>query len=267
MLVDYHIHTFRCGHAVGTVEEVVAAARRKGLKEIGFSEHLPMYWLPEEKRNPEFSMPWPDLEIHISEVRQARAANPDLSIKLGIEADYIPGHEEDLRKILSSLPLDYVLGSVHFLGEWAFDDPDRIEEYKNHNIQDLYRRYFHHVQQAAMTGLFDILSHPDLIKKFGFRPDGPITDLYRETVLVMKEHDVCADVNVAGWRYPCAELYPSPEFLKLCLEHGVPVTLGSDAHKPEQVGEGLDRAAALLKEIGFRQVATFSQRKRTMIDL
>jgi len=267
MLVDYHIHTFRCGHAVGTVSEYVTAARRKGLKEFGFADHLPLYWLPEEQRDPELAMPWQELPVYMEEVRQAQRENPDLSIKLGLEADYIPGHQGELQRILSSLALDYVLGSVHFLGDWAFDDPSRIDEYQKHNINDLYRRYFKTLQQGAASGLFDVMSHPDLIKKFGFKPDIPLTGLYRETVQVMKEHDVCVDVNAAGWRYPCAELYPAPEFLRLCFEYGVPVTLGSDAHRPEQVGEGLERAVVLLKEIGFRQVAVFHRRKRTMVDL
>ncbi|AEF95187.1 histidinol phosphate phosphatase HisJ family [Desulfotomaculum nigrificans CO-1-SRB] len=267
MLVDYHIHTFRCGHAVGTVDEYAAAARRQGLREFGFADHLPLYWLPEEKRDPALAMPWSHLPLYMAEVNQARQKNPDLSIKLGLEADFIPGFEQDLREILSSLPLDYVLGSVHFLGDWAFDDPGLIEEYKNHDINELYQTYFNHVQQAAASGLFDIMSHPDLIKKFGFKPTVPLDELYRETVVVFKENDVCVDVNTAGWRYPCAELYPSPEFLKLCLTYGVPVTLGSDAHKPEQVAAGIKEAAALLKEIGFTQVAVFSQRKRSMVDL
>ena len=267
MLVDYHIHTFRSGHGVGTVEEYVEAARNKGLRELGFSEHLPLYWLPESRRNSELAMSFSDLPLYIDEVQQAQQNNPDLAIKLGLEADYIPGYEAELKKILSTLPLDHVLGSVHFLGNWAFDDPSLKEEYNRRNIDELYDSYFKLVQQAAATGLFDIMSHPDLIKKFGFKSSIPVTDMYRQTVKVFKEHDVCVDVNAAGWRYPCAEQYPALEFLKLCLEYGVPVTLGSDAHKPELVGEGLPRAAELLKEIGFRQVAVFKKRKRSLVEL
>lgn len=267
MLVDYHIHTFRCGHAVGTVVDYVAAARAKGLQEIGFSEHLPLYWLPEESRHPAYALKQADLPTYLTEVQQAQRDNPDLAIKLGVEADYIPGHEKALKNQLASLPLDYVMGSVHFLGEWAFDDPDLIEEYKKYDIAELYQTYFQTVQRAAQTGLFDVMSHPDLIKKFGFRPIGSLESIYRETVHVFKACDVCVDVNAAGWRYPCAEVYPSPDFLKLCLELDVPVTLGSDAHKPEQLGEGLERAATLLKDMGFKQIATFDKRKRSLIDL
>ncbi|ABO49204.1 histidinol-phosphate phosphatase [Desulforamulus reducens MI-1] len=267
MIVDYHIHTARCGHAVGTVIEYVAEAKKNKLAEIGFSEHLPLYWIPQEKREPDFAMSDEELPIYISEVIQAKKDHPDLSIKLGIEADYIPGYEQELKKILASMPLDYVLGSVHFLGDWAFDDPDKIDQYQRHDINELYQRYFLQVQQAAASGLFDIISHPDLIKKFGFKPTTSNTELYRKTIQVIKANDLCVDVNAAGWRYPCAELYPSPEFLKLCYNYGVPVTLGSDAHKPEQVGEGLERAVAILKEIGYRQVATFRARKRIMVEL
>lgn len=267
MLVDYHIHTFRCGHAVGTVEEYVKEAKKKGIGEFGFSDHLPLYWLPEESRDPELAMGWSELDLYIREVQQAQQDNPELAIKLGIEADFIPGHEEDLERILSSLPLDYILGSVHFLDGWAFDDPGQLEKYNHVNINDLYLKYFEHVQQAAASKLFDIIAHPDLIKKFGFKPDLALSGLYLNTVLALKKHDLCIDVNAAGWRYPCGELYPSPEFLTLCYKYGVPITLGSDAHKPEQVGEGIERAVQLLKSIGFRQVATFKQRQRILVDL
>ncbi|MEG6521877.1 histidinol-phosphatase [Desulfotomaculum sp. 1211_IL3151] len=267
MKIDYHIHTFRCGHAVGTVAEYVAAARGKGFVEFGFSEHLPLYWLPKEKREPGFAPLDEELPIYIAEVQQTGRENPDLSIKLGIEADFIPGQEQKLKNILLDLPLDYAFGSVHFLDDWAFDDPAKIEEYKKHDIYELYRKYFHHVQLAAASGLFDIIGHPDLIKKFGFRPKVPIDNLYQQTVKVIKENNLCVDVNTAGWRYPCAELYPSPDFLKLCYEYEVPITLGSDAHRPEQVGDGLDQAIAILKEIGYRQVATFTGRQRNMVKL
>ncbi|GAB6181879.1 histidinol-phosphatase [Desulfotomaculum defluvii] len=267
MILDYHIHTFRCGHAVGTVAEYVAEARRKGFLEFGFSEHLPLYWIPAEQREPDFALSDEELPIYIAEVQQVRKDNPDLSIKLGIEADFIPGYEQELKQILRLLPLDYVLGSVHFLDSWAFDDPGKIEEYNKYDIHDLYQLYFQYVQLAASSGLFDIISHPDLIKKFGFRPNNSIENLYRQTIEVIKENNLCVDVNAAGWRYPCAELYPSPDFLKLCFEYDIPITLGSDAHKPEQVGEGLDRAIMILKEIGYRQVATFTGRQRFMMEL
>lgn len=267
MLYDYHIHTFRCGHAVGTVEEYVESARKKGLLEMGFSDHLPMYWLPEEMRDPGLAMPWSELEIYIEEVQRAQRDNPDFSIKLGVEADYIPGYEKQLAQIISSLPLDYVLGSVHYLGDWAFDDPATIGNYKDYDITDLYQRYFQAVIQAASSGLFDIISHPDLIKKFGFKPNLPLKDLYGQTASILKQFDLCIDVNAAGWRYPCQELYPAPEFLEVCCAKGVPVTLGSDAHKPEQVSQGLDRAVELLKAIGYREAALFTRRKRTMIKL
>ncbi|MDO7788019.1 histidinol-phosphatase HisJ family protein [Desulforamulus aquiferis] len=267
MLVDYHIHTFRCGHAIGTVGEYITAARKKGLTEFGFSDHLPLYWLSEELRDRELAMTQAELALYIDEVQKAQQLNPDLSIKLGIEADYIPGHEGELAQLLAAIPLDYVIGSVHFLNDWAFDDPAQLDKYKDFNIDDLYYNYFDHVRRAAETGLFDIIGHPDLIKKFGFRASMPLEGLYLDTVLALKKNDLCVDVNAAGWRYPCGELYPAPEFLALCHEYGVPVTLGSDAHKPELVGEGLERAVEILKSIGFRQVAVFEKRRRSLVDL
>lgn len=260
MLLDYHIHTKRCGHAAGEMSEYVAAVKERGIREIGFADHIYMYWLPAEQRDRGLAMAAEELPDYVQAVLAMRRANPDLPIKLGLEADFIPGAEAALAEILSLYSFDYILGSVHFLGEWAFDDPDRMDEYQNHSIDDLYVRYFRLVQQAARSGLFDIMAHPDLIKKFNFRPSFDLTSLYQETAAVFKEAGVCVEVNAAGWRYPVGEQYPAAAFLKICLDHGVPVTLGSDAHKPELAGEGLDRGAALLRRIGYRQVMRFDRR-------
>src|SRR5205814_2728340 len=119
---DHHIHTARCGHAVGQMAEYVAHARSQGLAEIGFSDHLYVYWLPTELRDPEVAMAEAELDEYVEDVLRLRRDNPDLTIRLAIEADYIPGHEAELRSILTRHAWDYVLGSVHFIDDWGFDD-------------------------------------------------------------------------------------------------------------------------------------------------
>lgn len=263
LLPDYHIHTARCGHAAGRMEEYVEKALELGLQEIGFADHVPMYWLSENERVPELAMPQCDLADYVAEVERLRAAYPGISIRLGIEVDYIPGCEDRARRILEQYPFDYVLGSVHYVDEWGFDNPAYIDRYKTIDLDELYRKYFALVQQAARSGLFDVMAHPDLVKKFGFRPGNDLLqELYEKTAQVFGEAGVCAEVNTAGLRAPVGEIYPAVGLLKACRNHGVPATTGSDAHSPDQVGHQFDRALELLTRVGYTKVSFLKARKK-----
>ncbi|MEO5953082.1 MAG: histidinol-phosphatase HisJ family protein, partial [Chloroflexia bacterium] len=166
-LTDYHMHTTLCGHASGTMDEYINRAKDLGLQEIGFSEHIYLYHLPEDQRDPELAMRAEEMDTYIEMVAQARQRHPDITIKLGLEADYIQDHEAQLESILTAYPWDYVYGSVHFMGSWGFDDARYIDEYSRRQINDLYTNYFALITAAAKTGLFDVMAHLDLIKKFG----------------------------------------------------------------------------------------------------
>lgn len=267
MLVDYHCHTARCGHAEGTVEEYVRRARTLGLREVGFADHLPQYFLPPDRRDPGLAMADHELPGYVAEVRAAASAVAGVAVRLGCEADYIPGREADLVGYLRAHPFDYVIGSVHYLDGWGFDNPAYLDGYVGRNRGELIVSYFRLVQQAAMSGLFDIVAHPDLIKKFGPRLPPGLTPLYEQTVRAIKKADVCVEVNTAGLRHPVNEIYPTAEFLRLCRAYGVPVCLGSDAHRPADVGAGLHEALALLREVGYREIALFRNRRRVMVEL
>jgi len=260
-LPDYHIHTARCGHASGAMEEYLQQALGLGLQEIGFADHAPMYWLDEAAGDAELAMPESGLAGYVAEVARLRAAYPAIEIKLGLEADYIPGHEDGLRRLLGQYPFDYVLGSVHFIDGWGFDNPAYMEHYQTMDLHRLYRRYFALVQQAAQSRLFDIMAHPDLIKKFGFAAGFDLHELYEETAGVFAAAGVCVEVNTAGLRAPVKEIYPAEAFLRACQKDGVPVTTGSDAHLPGQVGYDFDGAASLLTRTGYSATAIFSRRK------
>lgn len=262
MPVDYHIHTKMCGHASGEMEEYVEAAKERGLTEIGFSDHIPMYFLPPEERDFSIAMKEEELPIYISRVREIQKKYSPYPVKFGIEADFVPGMQKELAGIIGKYDFDYVLGSIHFIDGWGFDNPQYKSQYDNWDLYDLYEAYFGLVSQAAASGLFDILSHPDLIKKFGFRPDRDLTPLYEKTIKIIAESGVCIEVNTAGLRVPAREIYPVVDFLKLCFEKGVSVTLGSDAHSPEQVGANFGEAVALLKSVGYREVVTFTERSK-----
>lgn len=263
-LADYHTHTVRCGHAVGTMEAYVEAALAAGLTEIGFSDHIPMYWLPEDQRDPGTAMPMEQLEEYVADVLRLREQYRDISIRLGIEADFIPGREEDLRRILERYEWDYVIGSVHFIGDWNFDDPSKVNRYAEWDISDLYARFFTLERMAAESGLFDMMAHIDLIKKFGHRPSNDLSRLYADVAESMAKAGVAIELSTAGWRKPVGEAYPNPSLLAECCRRGVPLVISSDAHSPEEVAWHFGEAKALALATGFTQIARFERRKRRL---
>jgi histidinol-phosphatase (PHP family) len=264
---DYHIHTARCGHARGELKEYIDFALNNNLREIGFSDHAPMYWLPVEDRDPEIAMDESELGDYLSEILKLSAENSLLTIRLGIELDYIPGYEREARALIENLPFDYVIGSVHFIEDWPFDHPGYIEQYNFRDLDQVYRSYFELICQAAVSGIFDIIGHPDLIKKFGHQPKGELTALYSQAARAFALGGVCVEVNTSGLRWNSGEMYPSLNFLKACFKEGVPAIVGSDAHCPEQIGFAFDQAKELLQLAGYSEVAYFEKRQMKFASL
>jgi histidinol-phosphatase (PHP family) len=264
MLVDYHVHTGLCGHATGEMEEYVQMAAERGLAELGFNDHAPTFHV----QDPQLAMARHQLPIYVAAVRALQGRHDCPRIKLGLEVDFIPGYEEVLRELSSQYDFDYIYGSVHIIGDWRFDD-SRIypEQYDKWEVNEAYARFFDLIRQSAQSGLFDVLGHMDLIKKFGYWPEGEIDTLLEKTVGSIADAGVCVEVNTSGLRRPCAEIYPSERILRLCHRYGVPVTLGSDAHQPVEVAMDFDKALELLKKVGYTQVATFEGRERVMVEL
>lgn len=253
-LIDCHIHTERCGHAVGTVDDYVREAVRKGLWGIVFTEHLA---LPEDL-DPQrhLSMSVCDLEDYLVEVDFARERYPGIQIVPGLEADYLPDRLDETAKELErscarSDGVRMILGSVHFIAEWAFDDPLRVEEWERHDVDEAWERYFALWCDAARCGLFDVMAHPDLVKKFGHRPTSDPSQLYVEAAKAAAEGGVLIEVSTAGLRKPVAELYPGPSLLRAFREAGVGATVGSDAHDPAEVGYEIPAAYAALRAAGY----------------
>jgi len=262
LFFDYHLHTARCGHASGTMQQYLNAARSRGLREVGFADHVPMYWLPMNNRSSELAMNANELSRYIEDVYNLQKTNSDIVIKLGLEVDYIPGYEKKAKQILDNLPLDYILGSVHYIDGWGFDNPDFMYVYDRWDLFELYERYFNILCAAAKSKLFDVIAHPDLIKKFGFKPENDIVEFYEEAAKTFAENGVCVEVNTAGLRVPAKEIYPCYEFLKFIYKYDVPVTVGSDAHKPEHVGYGFKTALDLIRSVGYKYVVLFNRRRR-----
>ena len=262
-LADYHMHTVLCGHATGTMNEYIGRARALGLDEIGFSEHIYLYHLPPGERDPELA-PADEAALaqYVAWVREAQARYPDFPIRLGLEADYIPGHEAALARILAQWPFDYVYGSVHFIDGWGLDDRRYIGGYAGWDLPALYERYFGLVRDAARTGLFDIMAHLDLVKKFGFRPAADLTGLYAAVAADLAGAGVCIEISSGGLRYEAAETYPAPALLRACRAAGVPLVFGSDAHRPEHVGHAYPALVAAARAAGYTAAQRFVGRRQ-----
>src|SRR5438067_1845111 len=197
-LVDYHVHTARCGHASGAMERYVEQAIEAGLSELGFSDHLFMYWLSQTERDPELGMAEWEHDFYVEDVERCRSRyKTDITIRLATEADYIPGHEQQLEAILKRYDWDYVIGSVHFIDGWGFDDSRYIAGYAEWDIDALYARYFQTVGDSAESGYFDTIGHCDLVKKFGYRATRPLTEDYAALAARFARAGVSVELNTA----------------------------------------------------------------------
>lgn len=261
-LFDYHVHTHLCPHASGRAEEYVLRAIELGLSEIGFAEHIPMYWLPADQRDPEIAMDESQMDEYVQTVLDLAGRFPEIRVRLGIEADFVPGAEARLETLLAPYPWDYVYGSVHFLGAWGFDNPAEAHRYDEWSRDELYEAYFGLVCAAARSGLFDVIGHIDVIKKWGHRPNQIPYDLYARTAEAVASAGVAVELNSAGYRKPVQELYPSRDLLSALVQRGVALTLGSDAHTPSEVGTRLNDAATQAKACGAAGLVRFEQRRR-----
>ncbi len=260
--VDYHMHTPLCGHAVGKPEEYVEQAIRVGLSEIGFSDHAPLVSHPDSR----YTMAANELPIYHDMIHKVQKKFSHFTIKLGLEADYIPGFENETRKILKAYPYDFVIGSVHFIDRWAFDDPEEKVKWRDKDINAVYRDYYKLLRSSASSGLFDIMGHVDLVKKFGHRATEDLTPEVEKTAKVFKEFGVAVEINTSGLRKPVQEIYPSLRVLTIYRAADVPITFSSDSHDPGDVGRDYDKAKELALAAGYQEYHVFKQRKVERIE-
>lgn len=262
MLTDYHTHTPLCKHAEGTPEEFVRAAKRAGLAEYGVADHAPM---PEEPFD-DWRMSRADLPEYIDWIEAARAVGGrDLPVRAGLECDWISGIEGWTENLASLYEWDYLIGSVHYLGgKWDFDNPLWIPRWEKVNVEEVWTEYWKIYADMAASGLFDILGHVDLVKKFGYIPPGDLRRFYDPVIEAIKKGGAVLEINTAGWSKPCREAYPSLEFLQLSREADIPLIINSDAHAPEEIGQNFDKARDLALEGGYTEVVRFSRRQRTI---
>ncbi len=258
---DYHMHTPLCRHAKGEPTEYAARALELGLPEIGFSDHSPV----EHDDQDDWRMLACELSEYVAKVQEARVTHPALPIRLGLEVDFIPGHEPWIKEMSSCHDWDYFIGSVHYIsGKWDFDNPKRLAEWAEHDVDEVWTDYFNRLANAAASGLFQIIGHPDLPKKFRHYPTRDITGLYLNFLAACESTGTAIELNTAGLRKDCAEIYPSREFLKLAKAANVQITFGSDAHATHEVGMNLDDAVTLAHECGYEKYCRFRRREKNV---
>jgi histidinol-phosphatase (PHP family) len=275
LLTDYHVH-LRPDHEGTTTERFFTAenvdryreaAAERGIEELGVSEHIHRFVQSLDVWEHPWYRYWAqdDLDEYCEFVREQ-------GLKLGIEADYLVEREDRVANVLDGRPWDYVVGSVHFLGDNALDvrgEPDweAFDIWRGGDPEKVWARYFETLGESARTGMFDIIAHPDLVKVFGARvpmPDGDLRRFYERAMDGIAESDVAMEVSTAGLRKPAGEIYPAAAFLEMCLEAGRPVALSSDAHMPEQIGFEYERAVEWLSDLGVTELAVFDRRARRL---
>ena len=270
MLTDYHLHLRPDDLAARADEYFVpenfqryrAAASERGIAELGVSEHVYRFQQTLEVwRHPfweRFAID--DIDAYCSFVRE------QTDLRLGIEADFVPGAEDRMVNLLEARDFDYVIGSVHFIRDGAVDMDDYSVWDSGRDVEEIWRRYFETLGEAARSGIFDVLAHPDLVKVWGADrpvPSGDLRHYYELAIEGIAESGIAIEVSTAGLRKRVRELYPAPAFLEMCLEVGAPIALSSDAHRPEDIGADYDQALELLAEFGVEQLSVFEHRQRS----
>ena len=258
MIVDLHNHTRLCNHAEGTIKQYIDNAVKSGVKYFGFSDHAPMDF------DPKYRMSFEQMKSYEEAVLEAKEEYKDkIEILLGYEVDFLQGHMDE--RVLN-VDVDYLIGSVHFIGDWGFDNPEFIGKYENQDIDLIWQKYFDAIEDMANSKLFDIVGHLDLIKVFKFMPNKSITQIAKNALKAIKKADMTLELNVAGFRKPVKEAYPSMELLQEAYKLDIPITFASDAHKPEQVGLFNDEIVKMAKSVGYTKCAFYKNRKRELIE-
>ncbi|HVW34610.1 MAG TPA: PHP domain-containing protein [Acidimicrobiia bacterium] len=283
-MLDYHLHLLRHGedgpYRPAMVRAYAEAAAAAGVAEICITEHLFRFrqadallagWWdadPDHRLRDQTAAYWAehatgDLDAYVAAVRDGGAASP-IPVRLGLEVDYYPGRMDDVAGLLAGWPFDLLLGSVHWLGAWGFDqmgDPVVDEQWETRDVEAVWDAYVAAIEELAATRTADVLAHPDLAKVAGIAPAGDLAPWWDRLAKAAAENGVAAEVSSAGWRKPAAEAYPAPPLLERFRAAGVAVTTASDAHELSLVADGTGRLRALLAGAGYTELIGFEARR------
>ncbi len=283
MLTDYHMHLTpdgvderaRAAHAwdevggwlsTAWISRYVERGRARGVGEIAITEHVHRFaearsWHPNPWWQAEATE---DVDAYAAAIGEAKAAG--LPVLLGIEMDWLPERVSDIRRFIERRPFDLVLGSVHWLADLAVDHPD-YPAWETRPAADVWRSYLAELANAARSGLFDVLAHPDLPKVFGHELPNELESLLDETVDVIADSGVAIECSSAGLRKRPRTTYPDPDLLARFRAAGVPVTLASDAHSPEDVGRDYPTTVAVLRGAGYETLTRYEAREPVQVEI
>ena len=261
--IDYHVHTRLCNHAHGTMEQYVRCAIEKGVAELCFLDHLTL-----NEQGCDLSMGPEDVPLYVYAVRRLQERYRDrIDVKLGMEVDFTPDRMAEAVRILDRFSFDMIGGSIHFV-----DDRNIVSSKTNGSgispdDAEFFDQYLSLIETMADYSCFDVICHLDVVKKFGIQPPVDFFEKMDAILEKIKYKDLVIEVNTSGLSHPARAIYPELVILKRCFEKNIPVTFGSDAHRPEQVGRHFGKAAEILRNIGYRHITGFNRRKRYTISI
>lgn len=260
---SYHNHT-RFSDGSADVATMIKAAESAGLSEVGFSDHLVLH--PGGWQYP-WAMRLDNLEAYVQEVGRL-GEQAGVVVRLGIEADFFPETIETLAPLLDQYPFDFRIGSVHFANGFPVDQDRHFwEALTEDQREERWQVYWQQVEGMAQSRVFDIAAHLDLPKRFGFRSLEAVPASAVRALDALAEAGMAIELNTAGWFLPPAEPYPSPSLLLAARKRGIPVVVNADAHRPENIVRGFDRAEEYLRVAGYAKVARFARRRWTEVAL
>ena len=282
-MLDYHLHLWPHEFAETplSLDQIAAYcehAQAAGVKEIALTEHLHRFvdgreaighfWADEPDLGLRASMDayfdhhaHADLAAYVDLCLEAKAAG--LPVVMGMEVDYCPGRMDKIGELLGQFPFDVLLGSVHWLGSWRFDDladPASQAQWGARSIDHCFEDYTRAMEELAATKSCDVLAHPDLIKVAGHQPDAP-QEWWDRIAEAAAKHASVVELSSAGWRKPVGEQYPALGLLERFVARGVQFTTASDAHRVDQVADHVPEMRSLLLSQGVDQLVRFSERK------
>jgi len=269
MLTDYHSHLERGTLTLDYLKQFTDEAEKKGIQHFGISEHAYHFY---QTKNI-LSNPWVDERRYYDINDYVRlfheAWDAGIDVKMSIEMDYTPGKHEEMEAFIRSYDFDYVIGSIHWVDDFGIDLAEYRKEWERRDLYEVYRKYFDQVVTLAESNLFDIIGHLDLVKIFKYIPEDEefLLEQYERAVNALANSKTCVEISTAGLRKPIGEIYPDKRLLLMCHEKGIPIVLSSDAHVPKHVGADFDKAVALAREVGYKELMTFSKGERKAVQL
>lgn len=262
MNIDLHNHTKRCNHAIGECEEYIHKAIQNKIDIFGFADHAPMEF------DKKYRMEVSEIDSYLSEINSLKHKYKNIiDIRVGFEVDFIYNKEYLIEQSVINSNVDFLIGSVHFLNNWGFDNEEFLNNYDVVNINDAWIEYLESISSMAQSNLFDIVGHFDLLKIFNNKPSPDLNKYINKTLESIKYSGMAVEINTSGARKMVNEIYPSDDILKLICKMGIPITFGSDAHSPSQVGYMQEEARDKAKSIGFKNAVSFNKREMELFTI